>query len=434
MNRKETFCIMPFVHLHNMSNGLLKMCCLVEKPIINDFGDTYFVGNQPIETVWNSNFLKSARKMMLNNQEVNICHHCYSIEDNGGKSLRQEYNEQYSKKYIKIVEESKNNDFNVTTFPPFVELRSGNKCNTSCRMCNPNDSSLVLQEHKKIHLTLRDTNLSPETKSNGYNMLGNPERIIFGNTDSALSKIISDIDKHYNEIIEHITEIDTLTLSGGEPFLLEKTVELFEQIREKNPNLRLNINTNGSISSDRILNAIQSMNDVRLCVSLDGYGSVQEYIRYPLKWNKIEENINSFYNSGNKNLHLSFNCTVQTFNILDLDTMILFLVRKYPKTFLNLSVLENPNFLNIKILPKEVREHAINKLNNLINELKTIIDPITEHNILQLVTSLTTIISILEQSTGDAKFFGRFLDNIKIYDLYRNQDIKQMIPNWITYL
>jgi len=434
MSKKDTFCIMPFVHLHNMSNGLLKMCCLVEKPIIDDFGDPYFIGNQPIGTVWNSNFLQSARRMMLNNEEVKICHHCYSIEDNGGKSLRQEYNEQYGKKYSKIVEDSKNNEYNVESFPPFVELRSGNKCNTSCRMCNSNDSSLVFQEQKKIHFTLRNTNLSPETKKNGYEMLGNPERVIFGLRDTLLSEIVSDIDKHYNEIIEHITEIDTLTLSGGEPFLLEKTVELFEQIREKNPNIKLNINTNGSISSDRILNAIKQMNNVKLCVSIDGYGTVQEYIRYPLKWNKIEENINSFYNSGNKNLHLSFNCTVQNFNILDLDTMILFLVRNYPMAFLNLSVLENPDHLNIRTLPKEIREHAINKLNNLIDELKIIIEPVTEQNIRQLITTLTTIVSILEQATGDVKFFDIFLDSIKIYDLYRKQDIKQMIPNWTPYL
>jgi len=425
---------MPFVHLHNMSNGLLKMCCLVEKPIIDDFGDNYFVGNQPIDTVWNSNFLKSARKMMLDNQKVKICHHCYSIEDNGGKSLRQEYNEQYSKKYIKIVEDAKNNDYNVESFPPFVELRSGNKCNTACRMCNPNDSSLVFQEQKNIHFNLRNTSLSPETKNNGYKMLGNPERIIFGNTDTLLSGIVSDIDNHYNEIIEHITKIDTLTLSGGEPFLLDKTVELFEQIQEKNPSIRLNINTNGSISSGRILNALKPMNNVRLCVSVDGYGTVQEYIRYPLKWDKIEENIDSFYNSGNKNLHLSFNCTVQNFNILDIDTLVLLLVRKYPKSFLNLSVLENPDYLNIKILPTEIKVVAIQKLRSLIDELNTINDPVVHDNKLQLLRSLHTIISILEQATGDTKIFSRFLDNIKIYDLHRKQDIKQMIPSWTPYL
>ena len=265
-------------------------------------------------------------------------------------------------------------------------------------------------------------------------MLGNPERIIFGNTDTLLSGIVSDIDNHYNEIIEHITEIDVLTLSGGEPFLLDKTVELFEQIREKNPNIRLNINTNGSISNDRILNALKPMNNVRLCVSIDGYKGVQEYIRYPLKWDKIEENIDKFYNSGNKNLHLSFNCTVQNFNILDIDTLVLFLIRKYPKTFLNLSVLENPDHLNIKTLPMEVRDIAIQKLHSLINELNTMQDLVVHDNKRQLIRSLHAIISILEQATGDVKIFSRFLDNIKIYDLFRKQDIKQLIPNWTPYL
>ena len=124
----ETFCIMPFIHLNNMSNGLFKMCCLVEKPIIDDFGNSYFIGNQPINDVWNSNFLKSARKLMIANKEVSLCHHCYKIENNGGTSLRQEYNKQYLGKNINAVDIAEQNNGEINIFPSFVELRTGNSC------------------------------------------------------------------------------------------------------------------------------------------------------------------------------------------------------------------------------------------------------------------------------------------------------------------
>lgn len=261
-NRTDTFCIMPFIHLHNMSNGLFKMCCLVEIPIVTDFGKSYFVGNQPINEVWNSNFLKTARKLMLDGQEVPVCTNCYQIEDSGGKSLRMEYNEQYALENQSIIENAKINDYTVLEFPQFIELRTGNACNSACRMCNSNDSSLVHIENSEIIKNLKSNPFPSADDDHTQTIVPDPNIIIFGRTEERSTNTSYNIENHFDEIIQNIENIKSLTLSGGEPFLLEKTTELLEIIANKNPNIKLQINTNGSIASERVQKALSKVNVV----------------------------------------------------------------------------------------------------------------------------------------------------------------------------
>lgn len=438
-NKRDSFCIMPFVHLHNMSNGLLKMCCLVERPITDDFGKQFFIGNQDIEEVWNSNFLKTARKLMIEGEEVPICNHCYNEEDAGGKSLRQVYNEQYTESNKEHVESAKNNNFKVTKFPTFVELRTGNACNSACRMCNTNDSSLVYKESTIIHNSLKDKfkEFTNSERANGYSMLGNPEKLIFGNVEGLhLSNIKMDLDKHIDEIIANIKDIETITLSGGEPFVLEKTLDLLEVISNENPEIKLHINTNGSITSAKMLNALKKLKDVHICVSMEGIENVQEYVRYPLKWDKIHRNLKQFKNITSKNIFLSFNATVQSLNILDLRELCLYVNKNFPWSNLNLSILKNPEFFNIINLPDEVKQEATKRNLETIEILRQTksIDNDQENYKQNMIQSLYTINSVMKNTNCDEQKFQMFKDNIKIYDYYRQQNINDYIPSWTPYL
>lgn len=434
---RETFCIMPFVHLHNMSSGLFKMCCLVEKPITNNFGDTYFIGNQSIDEVWNSNFLKSARKLMLENKEINMCNHCYAVEDSGGRSLRNEYNTNYKDRFIALVEEAKQNNYEINTFPPFVELRTGNTCNSACRMCNTNDSSLVYKENTEIHKTLKFQGFRSEDVDRGYRTIGQPERIIFGLRNDTLKDRVMDLDAHFDEIIDNIKDIKIITLSGGEPFLLEKTIVLLEEIANKNPNMMLYVNTNGSIISDRIIKALNKIQEVRICVSLDGHGRTQEYIRYPLKWDKIEKNIFQLKSLTRKGFYLNFNITVQAFNILNLDPLLTMLVKDFAGHHVNLSLLTSPQHLAIQSLPRHIKERAVFLNQALATKLRDIhtVPGYSTENKLRLAERLLELNSfMLAEPNPDADLFEQLKANIKIYDHYRKQQIVDYLPDWNTFL
>lgn len=436
--KRDSFCIMPFMHLHNMSNGLMKMCCMTENPIVDDFGKTLFIGNQSISEVWNNNFLKTVRNRMLQGEEIPLCTNCYRIEDSGGKSLRNEYNENYKDKFISFVDEAIQNNGEIKTFPPFIELRTGNTCNSACRMCNTNDSSLVYKENTEIHNTLRANSVfDGQTIGLGYNMMGDPERIIFSPFNEKLSSRVMNLDKHFDEIIENIEKIKIITLSGGEPFLLEKTIHLLEVLGKKNPDVVLYVNTNGSVLSDRLVTALEKIGEVRICVSIDGYGSVQEYIRYPLSWNKIEKNIYKIKALTRKNFYLNFNVTVQALNILNLAPLLTMLVRDFSGQHTNLSFLNSPEHFSIQNLPLDVKEHAAKINENLskeIREIKTGLGYYT-NNKNRLADRLLELNSfMMSEKNPNPEIFEKFKANIKIYDHYRKQDIKNYIPDWIPFL
>ena len=435
--KRDSFCIMPFIHLHNMSNGLMKMCCITENPIVDDFGKTVFIGNQPIEEVWNSNFMKTVRQYMLEGKELPLCKDCYNVEDSGGSSLRNEYNKNYKNQFLTFVDEAKQNNGKIETFPPFIELRTGNTCNSACRMCNTNDSSLVYKENIEIHSTLKSRGFDPGVVEHGYRMTGDPEKIIFGLEHDRLKTRVMDLDQHVDEIIQNIEKIKLITLSGGEPFLLEKTAVLLEEIAQKNPNILVYINTNGSILTDRLINAINRINEVRICVSLDGYGSIQEYIRYPLKWNKIERNIRQIKSLTKKGLYLNFNITVQALNILNLEPLLLMLTNDFSGHHVNLSFLTNPAHFAVQQLPLHIKEHAISLNTDLAAKIKMVNTKsgFATDNKLELANRVLELNSfMLAEKTPNPDMFERFKANIKIYDHYRKQNIADYVPDWIPFL
>ena len=416
-----------------MSNGLIKMCCQMEIPIVDDFGRSQFVGNQPIETVWNSNFLKSARRMMIENREVPVCTNCYQIEDSGAKSLRQEYNDQYLDKNRHIVETAKNNEYTVNQFPSFLELRTGNACNSACRMCNSNDSSLVYIENSQVLKMLKTDPFELSEDDHSQTIVPDPNIIIFGRSEERIDVVAPDIDKYLDEVMANINSIDTITLSGGEPFLLERTADLLELMSVENPNIKLNINTNGSIASDKIINALSKLNDVHLCISIDGYGPVNEYIRYPLKWSKIEKNIGKFNTLCREGFYLSFNVTVQSFNAFDLLNIVKFVGESCPTAHLNLSPLSSPFYMSLQSLPTDIK-------NIITEEHKKVGEFIINSNMFELfrdelIDSLKGINKFMNLVyTQDNLNFNMFKSNIKVYDKYRNQSIHEFIPEWSKYL
>lgn len=436
IEKSKSFCMMPFMCLHNMSNGLIKMCCITENPVVDDFGQTLFIGNQPIQEVWNSNFMKTARKKMLEDEKISPCENCYKIENSGGKSLRQSYNEQFFDSFNNYVEEAKNNDGIIDSFPPFVELRSGNACNSACRMCNTNDSSLIYKENTHIHHTLNHKIKDPDTVHYGYLGLGDPEHVIFGSNKDRISTCVLDIDEHYNEIIKNIKSIQILTLSGGEPFLLEKTIHLLEEISIKNPDMILYINTNGSILTDKILSALKKIKEVRICISVDGYGAVQEYIRYPLKWSKIEKNIKRLNEHRNNGFFLNFNITVQAYNIFNLKEILAELILKYSGNHVNLSILTNPDYFCIQNLPPEAKKLAYSKNLEIIKQLEDyeVKEEWQKPSKEQVIEQLKDINSFMMSAEYDEELFKRLKANVKIYDYYRKQNIEDYIPDWKDFL
>ena len=70
-------------------------------------------------------------------------------------------------------------------------------------------------------------------------------------------------------------------------------VKIVRYFKEINPNLSININTNGGIGNPSDFAELAELN-VCMVFGLDGLGESNELYRVNVKWNKIIENLNSF--------------------------------------------------------------------------------------------------------------------------------------------
>ena len=90
------------------------------------------------------------RQEMLNGKRPAVCQQCWHKEDMGMRSLRQMFISKYKMKGLwkDFLERAKKNI--ISEVPQELDLKLGNFCNLSCRMCSGFSSSKALTEIKKI--------------------------------------------------------------------------------------------------------------------------------------------------------------------------------------------------------------------------------------------------------------------------------------------
>ena len=143
---RDTFCVLAFNHMQLAPNGTAKMCCIASEDIAGRNGpltlyrDTY-------EDVWNSPYMRSARKGMAKGEKISACTRCYHEEDTVGVSRRTLQNGQWLGKNAPsreaILEQAAATKWAVEARPTFLQLNLGNLCNLACRMCSSHYSSRI---------------------------------------------------------------------------------------------------------------------------------------------------------------------------------------------------------------------------------------------------------------------------------------------------
>lgn len=199
------------------------------------------------------------------------CHECNFFEK---KELRKTWRQQ---SFSIVPEDAINGD------SYYLELQLDYVCNGGCIMCGPQYSSYWQQEMIKHSIPITPIQ----------------------QTDH--------IDKILNLI--NIQKLRKILFLGGEPFLATTDQKILPLISYPE-NVDLQYTTNGSIypTQDRI-NLWKKFKSVVINFSIDGVGNRFEYVRYPLKWNIVQQNILKMRNELSENIHFKFNHTVNILNL-----------------------------------------------------------------------------------------------------------------------
>ena len=404
MNGKtDTFCPWPFSSIAPKSfdkTGKLTAfwpCCMMgnnsNDPNVLKIKED--VSNLNPEEMFYHPRMQELRNNLKNGIRDNACSVCWNMEDKGITSFRQDSN--ISKEIVSDI--INNPKLQV------IDTHVNNSCNLQCRMCDPSASSQLK----------KDTN---------YFIKHNLQYSVIEALDNRWSTSgkgawrMEDV-KQWQWIKENTDKFKILKLSGGEPFYNKHVLE-FLDFAVKNGNskdITLEFHTNGTLFDNNLLDILENF-QTNLNFSIDGYGKVYEYIRYPMTWSQLDESINRYIDRCKPEfVHISF--IPMIYNIFNIDKFADWCYNLNTEVIIHWAEVYPFNRgIVLKHLPTEILEKA-----------KTIAENIKIDN--------KKLVNIIEDALkNNAENKQKALLEISLFDKSRDQDFRnyldQDVIKWLT--
>jgi MoaA/NifB/PqqE/SkfB family radical SAM enzyme len=341
----------PFTGLATREDGAICACCR-SHPV-------GFIDKQSLEEIWNNDTMQRIRKQVLNNERPPECEPCFSLEDQGVESLRMRH-------IAGKIPEARINLYPNTELKevmpfeiPTMELKLNNLCNLKCRMCHPMDSTswndwsevkeFYKNENNIMYAIIEEHNL--ENKPHLDKFQDNPEWW-----------------KSLEKLLPHFRRVE---FAGGEPLMDPQHYRILDMLSQYGHQIEIKYATNLSMlgkGSRNIYEYWPKFKSVAVNVSIDGLGDSYEYIRGNANWDTMISNIKEIQSINNISRIVGA-VTVQVSNVLVLDKMIEYFLDDLGIVFHTHRV-EYPKVLSAQVLPRELKELAITRLENVKDKVK----------------------------------------------------------------
>ena len=414
-----TFCVYPWMEFIVGPTTQMKLCCIAQGALKAESGEIYETEKFSLNEVWNGYGMREVRKKMLSGEKVWACGHCYYQESLGRTSYRESFNREWlngpsGEEIIRRVEASRTNGWKVDSPPLYLDIRPGNLCNLKCRMCNPGNSSKIYQEQKEL-LEEKKEEFTPLIETAYFNK----DKVSFHNWNEN-----PDL---WKTIRSWLPGVKKLYFTGGEPTLIQRNWELLDYVKKTglSGNIHLDFNLNCTHVPDKLLDTFESFCGVCLNLSVDGYGKVQEYIRYPSSWDVVEQNIRRILKRKNDRVSIYFSPVVQVYNILDLTELLSWvdgLQEEFGYSIHHALIFCTvPSFLDIAVLPQNVRSRALKRIQEYRNTYKG-----SDSFLIECLESIQTILKT--QFKNSTKNLKQLFQYTRILDEKRGEHFKEVLP------
>jgi MoaA/NifB/PqqE/SkfB family radical SAM enzyme len=351
----KTFCMHPFTGLATREDGAIQVCCR-SHPI-------GFIQDAPIEYHWNSETMQRIRRQVLRGERPKECEPCFSLEDQGVESLRQRH-------IAGVIPEARINlypdalskmahDFTMPFEIPTMELKLNNLCNLKCRMCHPGDSTswndwsdikdFYKDEGKIIYQLVEDHDLEKKPLLDKFE----------NNTE------------WWKSLEKNLPHFRRVEFAGGEPLMDPQHYRILDMLAPYGDNIEIKYATNLTTlgkSNRTIWQYWPKFKSVAVNVSIDGIGTSYEYIRGNASWSELINNIKQIQQIENISRIVGA-VAVQVSNVMILDKMVEYFLDNLGIVFYT-NMVKYPNVLSVQVLPKELKELAISRLQSVSLRIK----------------------------------------------------------------
>lgn len=307
-----SYCALPFVHHYLNLDGYRYLCCYsdIKLTSVDD--------------------LKNIQNKIINGEKVETCSRCYNWENQGSVSPRiKETIGLLKNNRISSILEKSIDDLTQATVLSY-DIRFSNRCNLACIGCNPKDSSLWARQ----------------------------------------TKTVIEINQHDNLDFEQVSSSEKIYFAGGEPLINDKVYRLLSMIGDNDYQPEIVINSNIASIKPKFYDVFKKIKKLSITVSFDGAGSINEYHRWPLQWNKFLDNLTAINQMG---IHVSWNTVLDSVSVWGVKSM---LTLESLTQDWNIRVLQGPPHLRLRNLNQSLKASAHDQIEFLKNSKFYQSDPV----------------------------------------------------------
>ncbi len=367
-------------------NGHMRVCCTANASsagatndkkwggevgiVKNDNGKPANLNHTDLISGWNNLYMRSIRKRMLKGEVPPSCSKCFKEEAAGHLSKRNWETEYWSERVdVQTLLADTKEDGSVPPKLYYVDLRLGTKCNLKCIMCSPHDSSLWVSDWSRLYPQIKNKQLR--------------ELMVWdkrGQVDGATYDWHIDNPVFWEQLYSQIPHMRQLYFAGGESTIIKEHYELLEECVRRGyaKNIELRYNSNGIDMPEKLFDLWDQFERVRFHFSIDSCGEMNDYIRFPSKWDHIEKQFRRLDETSDK-VEVTISCAVQMLNMYYIPDFIKWkLSQGYKKInpwplgagLINYHFVYHPAHLNVKVFPPWMKDEIRFKFDKFYEWLK----------------------------------------------------------------
>jgi sulfatase maturation enzyme AslB (radical SAM superfamily) len=434
------FCPIPWNMAAMRNNGDYRVCCHAniseDRGLIMKGPTAMNAAEYGPKEVRNSDQLKKMRSEMLAGKWPSACTRCKGEEDSGLKSRRlmevSLMDEGFEQRAIQLT--STEGEINEIKLPlERLDLRLGNKCNLKCRMCGPTDSDAWYSDHLKLW---------------GDKFTDTHGEVVIKKEQQGIRAVNGDYDwitkeSFWKSLEADIEGLQYIHIVGGEPLIIEEHYKFLKICSERglSKNITLEYNTNLTVLPEHVLELWSHFKEVKLGVSLDGVHGLNDYIRYPSRWEVIEANLSKLQQKKYSNITVWLSFSVQALNILNLVDVLRWKLKSsfhqmngyFHKKVISTHPVHKPEHLSTQVFPVEIKKRIesillsqLVSLKNEVREIEGISDNLRETYSKNLDEMFMGHISFMNRE-DHSREFNNFLKITKDLDELRGQSLESSV-------
>ena len=364
------------------------------------------------------------RQQLLDGQAPDMCQDCYVMEKHNKPSGRQRQllkvgvQLDYFEKNLAgstlrpAFDYSNNNQGHTDRLASDWQIDLGNYCNGACVFCGPESSSTLATEFKKLGLS--DT-IPPSS------WCDDPELL-----NQFVDTLVQSPNLHY------------LHFLGGETVITPGFKKILSALIDHGlaGQTTIGFTTNLTVWSESVVELLKQFKQVNLGMSIETLTPVNDYVRYPSKFDQTRKILDQWVALGRQQNWLSqLRITPTCLTVHELDTVYEYAWQnKIPVESCNF--LHSPAFLRIGVLPLPLRIEAADRLRTWIaaHQVDASEQIINTRNPAvvdqQIVQDAESYLKYLESTEDESNRLSDLVDYLKLLESNRGNSVLNYLPQY----